>query len=403
MILPLGDQPNPKGTPWVTYILLGLNVAAFLLITFPLSSRPVDPQDSRLPEYLTIFSQNLPPGLSLRDVIRQMSSYDLFVFSFGYRPADPSVLTLFTSMFLHAGFLHLFGNMLFLWIYADNVEHKLGSLPFLVYYLVTGAAATFVHSLLSNGSPVPMVGASGAISGVLGFYFLWFPHNKVRLWVFFFPFFMNVILVPARWVLGFYLVIDNLLPFVFSRGSMGGGVAHGAHIGGFVAGMAAAWISDMKQTSHRPAEYAAADVRKRSSPATVSERLAEAIKKGEFKEAAELYFSVPPNRARRIMTPTDSISLGEWLARTDHPSAALTVFQRHLRDFPRGPSLGEAHAYAGLVQLNTLGQATPAYQHLVEALDFELSSSLEKTVRESLALIAGRQKFQLKQKQPKQE
>lgn len=398
MILPLGDQPNPKGTPWVTYGLLAVNVAAFLLITFPLSSSPVDPQDPRLREYLTVFGQNLPPGISQQDVFRQMSSYDLFVFSFGYRPADPSILTLFTSMFLHAGLLHLFGNMLFLWIYADNVEHRLGPMTFLIYYLITGAAATFVHSLLSNGSPIPMVGASGAISGVLGFYFLWFPHNKVRLWVFFFPFFMNVILVPARWVLGFYLVVDNLLPFVFSRGAMGGGVAHGAHIGGFLAGIGAAWISDLKQTSRRPTEYASTDRRQQTS-SRASDRIAEAIEQGAFEKAAELYFSVPANRTQKILAPADSIALGEWLARTDHSTAALTVFQRHMRDFPRGPGLGEAHAYAGLVQLNTLGQVTPAYQHFVEALDFELSSSLETTVRESLDRIARLQKFQVKQRQ----
>lgn len=391
MILPLGDQPNPRGTPWVTYILLALNVAIFFLITLPLGSKPVDPGDPRLREYLAMIGQNLPSGVSLWEVLRQISRYDLFVFSFGFRPSDPSFFAIVTSMFLHAGFLHLFGNMLFLWIYGDNVEHRLGPFPFLACYLATGTAATLFHSLWSPNSPVPLIGASGAISGVLGFYFLWFPHNKVRLWVLFFPFFMDVILVPARLVLGFYLIVDNLLPFVFSRGAGGGGVAHGAHIGGFLAGLMAAWFVKRRETDVRPADY-----EKDRGPAGIKrgaeERAAEAVKLGDFERGARFYFSIPAAQSKRILDPKASIALGEWLARAGHPAAALTVFQRHLRDYPRGPGIGEAHAFAGLIQLNTFGQATPAYQHLVEALDFELSPAIEDSVREALARIARLQK-----------
>ena len=101
--------------------------------------------------------------------------------------------------------MHLFGNMLFLWIYGDNVEYRLGRLAFLLWYLATGVAATLFFAVFALDSTVPLVGASGAISGVLGFYFLWFPRNTVRLFVFLFPFFMNVVAVPARIVLGVYL------------------------------------------------------------------------------------------------------------------------------------------------------------------------------------------------------
>ncbi|MCF7763713.1 MAG: rhomboid family intramembrane serine protease [Verrucomicrobia bacterium] len=391
MILPLGDQPNPKGTPWVTYGLLALNVAVFLLITLPLSSSPVDPRDPRLREYLSVFGQGLPPGISVRDMLGQMSAYDLFVFSFGYRPSDPSLIALMSSMFLHAGFLHLFGNMLFLWIYADNVEHRLGALPFLGWYLATGAAATLFHALGSPNSPIPLVGASGAISGVLGFYFLWFPRNKVRLWVLLFPFFMEVILVPARWVLGFYLVVDNLLPFVFGGRGMGGGVAHGAHIGGFLAGLAAAWLVNRRQEKEPVIEFTP-EARRVSSEESAHDHLAGALRRGDFPAAAELYFSIPAGRARGILSPADSIELGEWLFGAGHPTAALTVFQRHLRDYPRGPGLGEAHAHIGLIQLDVLGRVTPAYQHLVEALDYDLPASLERVIREALLRIAGLQK-----------
>ena len=105
-------------------------------------------------------------------------------------------------MFLHAGFLHLFGNMLFLWIYGDNVEHRLGHVPYLFWYLATGVAATLFHMLGASGSQIPLVGASGAISGMLGFYFVWFPRNQVRLLWLLPPFVMQVFEVPARLVLG---------------------------------------------------------------------------------------------------------------------------------------------------------------------------------------------------------
>src|SRR5690606_30537250 len=124
-------------------------------------------------------------------------------------------------MFLHASFLHLFGNMLFLWIYGDNVEHQLGHGRFLIAYLATGAAAVAFHMIGAAGSAVPMVGASGAISGALGFYFVFFPRNRVRLAWFLPPFLFQVFEVPARIVLGFYIVLDNLLPYLLTTSDVG--------------------------------------------------------------------------------------------------------------------------------------------------------------------------------------
>lgn len=150
MFLPVGDQPNPRGTPVVNYALIAANVLVFLAVSLPLSTQPADPGDPRLREYVEIIGQNLPPGVSAREVLEQVSAYDLFVFSFGYRPAEPSIVTLFTAMFLHGGFLHLFGNMLFLWIYGDNVEHRLGRIRYLIGYLLTGVAATLFHALFDR-------------------------------------------------------------------------------------------------------------------------------------------------------------------------------------------------------------------------------------------------------------
>ncbi|MFQ5989507.1 MAG: rhomboid family intramembrane serine protease, partial [Candidatus Methylomirabilales bacterium] len=118
MILPLGDAPNPRGTPFITYGLILANCAVFLLITLPLSGRAPDPNDPLLLEYLRVVAQTLPRPIPLDEILRSTSAYDLFVFRYGFRPTSPSLTTLFTTMFLHAGFMHLFGNMLFLWIYG---------------------------------------------------------------------------------------------------------------------------------------------------------------------------------------------------------------------------------------------------------------------------------------------
>ena len=174
MFLPLGDEPNPRGVPIATYTLIGINVAIYLLVTLPMGALRPDLDDPVLAEYVQALMAQLGGRVSLDQLLAQVTAYDLVTFSYGYRPVDPSFLTLGTSMFLHGGFMHLAGNMLYLWIYGDNVEHRLGPGRFLIAYLGTGALATLSHAVTDLGSVLPMVGASGAISGVLGFYFIWF-------------------------------------------------------------------------------------------------------------------------------------------------------------------------------------------------------------------------------------
>ena len=119
MFLPLGDEPNPRGIPYVNYALMAANVAVYLFVCLPLSFTAPDPQSPLLQEYLRAVTESLPPNVPLSDVLPQVTVYDLVVFSYGFRTAEPSLLTLFTAMFLHGGFMHLFGNMLFLWIYGE--------------------------------------------------------------------------------------------------------------------------------------------------------------------------------------------------------------------------------------------------------------------------------------------
>lgn len=236
MFLPIGDTPNPRDfTPWVTWLIIAINVAVHLLVALPLSVSAPDVSDPVFVALVERLRAALPPGAAVH-----VSAWDVFVEVHGFKPGAPSALDLLTAMFLHSNLAHLGGNMLFLGIYGDNVEHRLGRLGYLATYLGTGAAATLAFSLVAPDPMTPLVGASGAISGLLGAYFVMFPRNLVKIFVFFFVL-VDIWLVPAPFVLGAYLLVDNLLPFLVGGSS---GVAYGAHLGGFVSGLGVAWISE---------------------------------------------------------------------------------------------------------------------------------------------------------------
>ena len=389
MFLPIGDSPNPSGTPWVTYFLIGANVLTFIAL-LPLSGQAPDPADPALREFLdTMVRERGLTATQVRPFLRQVSAYDLFTFEHGFKPAAPSVIDIFTSMFLHGGLLHLLGNMLFLWIYGDNVEDRLGKLGFLLAYLATGVVACLGDGVLRVGSTIPSVGASGAISGVLGFYFLWFPRNRVRVWVFLFPFFANVIELRARIVLGFYIVFQNILPLLLTGGS--GGVSHGAHLGGFLAGSVGAWLLDRLLLA-RPER----DLRRRQptphatgEPGGTVEGFGAALDEGQWAQAAEWYFSTPHATTRRAVSPADKVRLGDALQRNDHPRAALSVYQRALADHPRGPGRAAAHIGAARVLMTSLGNPTGAYQHLYAALEEQPTPEETAVARRLLTALAG--------------
>ena len=146
----------------------------------------------------------------------------------------PAYGTLFSSMFLHGGWMHLIGNMLYLWIFGNNIEDVMGHAKFIVFYLLCGVLAAMSHALIDPTSEIPMVGASGAIAGVLGAYLLLYPHARVLVLV---PYgFMGTFYIPAVLVLGLWFFMQ-LLSGGMSFGHEGGGVAFFAHIGGFIAGM----------------------------------------------------------------------------------------------------------------------------------------------------------------------
>jgi hypothetical protein len=152
-----------------------------------------------------------------------------------------------------------------------------------------------------------------------------------------------------------------------------------------------------REVTQRPKEFRAVRPPE-PGPKALADLISEDIRDGEYAAAAKAYFAVPSQSSRRLLNPNDSLALGNWLARNNHSRAALTVFQRHLRDYPIGPGAAEAHAYAGLLQLHAFGEPTAAYQHLIEALDHDPSPETEKLVRQALTEISQRQKFQVKQR-----
>ncbi len=211
-MIPIKDINPTARFPIVTILFIGVNITVFLF-------------------------QALMGGRSGERFIASYALIPARLFSpeAAAEGTAPVAATLFTSMFLHGGPIHIAGNMLYLWIFGNNVEDAMGRIRFIIFYLICGLAAAYSHALTNTSSLVPMIGASGAISGVLGAYLLLYPRAKVLVLAFF-GFYARTVMIPAMFVLGFWFVFQFLNAFATSAG--GGGVAWYAHIGGFAAGMA---------------------------------------------------------------------------------------------------------------------------------------------------------------------
>ena len=212
-MIPLKDDNPTSGRPVVTYFLIGLCVVIFLI---QLGSQTF--KTGQL-----FYSYGLIPSVLMG---HDQLPIDLY--------AVPAYVTIFTSMFMHGGFMHLIGNMLYMWIFADNIEDNIGSRNFIIFYLLSGAGAAMAQVFMDTHSQVPMVGASGAIGGVLGAYLINYPNARVLVLIPF-GFFSQLIKIRALYVLGFWFVLQFINSSMTS--SQGGGVAYAAHIGGFVSGM----------------------------------------------------------------------------------------------------------------------------------------------------------------------
>jgi len=215
-MIPLRDDQPSFSTPFINYFLIGLNVLIFFWeLSLGLNTRA-----------LQAFTFEF--GVVPRHAVAVLTGHS-------HDPLATAILPIFTSMFLHAGFLHVAGNMLFLWIFGDNVEDYLGHFPYLIFYLLSGFAAAIAHVLLNANSRVPIIGASGAIAGVMGAYFILYPRARVLTW--FPPIFLFH--VPAWLMLGYWFFINFLSGTAMAAQSTAssGGIAFWAHVGGFVAGV----------------------------------------------------------------------------------------------------------------------------------------------------------------------
>jgi membrane associated rhomboid family serine protease len=226
VFLPLKDINPTTHRPIATYSLIAINMAVFI---YQLSLGP------RLSEAFIASYGSTPFEIThMTDLVGKMN---IGVQLIHYPGPHPIFLTLLTSMFIHGGFAHILGNMLYLWIFGNNIEDILGPVRFIVFYVLCGLAAHALHIASDPASTIPTVGASGAISGLLGAYLIAFPRARVVTLVFL-GFFVRMMLVPAFVIIVFWFVIQFIFGLASLGGTREGGVAWFAHIGGFLAGIA---------------------------------------------------------------------------------------------------------------------------------------------------------------------
>ena len=222
-MFPIRDDNPTFLTPVVTWAIVALNVAAWVFLQGLGAEEPLVRSVCNLGIVPGELLGSAPPGTSF-----SMGRWACVV------DPEPSWVTPFTHMFLHGGWMHLIGNMWFLWVFGNNVEDSMGHVRFAVFYVLCGLAAAAAQIASTPASPVPMVGASGAIGGVMGAYIILYPRVRVHLLVIF-GFFIDRIVVPAYFMLGYWFLLQ-LIGGTVARSEEGGGVAFWAHAGGFAAG-----------------------------------------------------------------------------------------------------------------------------------------------------------------------
>lgn len=209
-MIPLKDDNPTRTIPFVTISLIAMNILVFIMqLMYQGNREAVVYAFGAIPHNLTSFAST--------------------------QPIHP-YLTIFTSMFMHGGLFHIAGNMLYLWIFGNNIEDSIGHFRFIVFYLFCGVAAVLGHTMTAPSSPLPMIGASGAISGILGAYALLFPHARIHT-LLFFGLFIKIVRIPALIVIGFWAIIQVVNGLISQGFLPQGGVAWFAHVGGFLTGL----------------------------------------------------------------------------------------------------------------------------------------------------------------------
>ena len=224
-MFPIGDDNTDRTiTPVVNYVFIGINILVFVLLQGLGGNDQFSYAYSLVPKEVTT-GIDITGVQVIRDSLGNTGEVQ------HYATPLPVYFNFLSSMFMHGNFAHIFGNMLFLWIFGDNLENLLGHIRFAIFYILCGFAAAVAQIVMDSDSIIPMLGASGAISGVLGGYVLLFPKRQVRAIIFNF-----LTTVPAFVAIGLWIVYQLILGYMSDPGA--GGVAYAAHIGGFVAGLA---------------------------------------------------------------------------------------------------------------------------------------------------------------------
>jgi membrane associated rhomboid family serine protease len=263
-VIPIGDNQRSRTTPFVTWGIILLNVAVFLYML-------------SLTNTLTGTRRQIISGFNDQTngvcygFETDPTEANRFVCEWAFQPKEwfdsvsgdgeaqegalRILVTIVTSMFLQGGWLHIGGNMLFLWVFGDNVEDRLGHLKYLVFYLVTGIVAALVQGFINPDSIVPVLGASGAVAGVLGAYIVYFPRATVRVIIPFFILIFIPIPLPAFIMIGLWFLQNLFAGYatIADAADPGGGVAWFAHIGGFILGMVVAFLYSGRRTRVRNA------------------------------------------------------------------------------------------------------------------------------------------------------
>jgi hypothetical protein len=235
-------------------------------------------------------------------------------------------------------------------------------------------------------SQTPMLGASGAISGVLGFYFLWFPRNRIKVFVFLFPLIMTTVLIPSRIVLGVYLVIDNILPFIAAPAE-GSGVAYGAHIGGFLAGLGLALTVDRLPTLLKMKGTTPKVGRKRSNLVDVVTDIVRAIDQNDLERAAKGLLQLDSRKERGQLSTPNILVVGEYLLEKGSIDEALTIFRRLISERPGDKGLDRAYLGAGRALMHKPRSETSAWHYFMAVIDLAQTPEVAEKARSYMRTI----------------
>jgi membrane associated rhomboid family serine protease len=357
MFLPYADDPPPEGKfPWMNWLLIGINAAIFL-------------------------AYGLAPD------------YEQTVMQYGFTPSEFSVTTLFTSLFLHAGWMHLLGNMLFLYLFGDNVENRLGSFLYLISYLLCGVAGSLCFYLYFPASEVPSIGASGAIFGVMGMYLLLFPRNRVRVFYFIFILIGRVV-VPAVWVIGLWAGLELFYSHIQSIHNVESGIGHVAHAGGFLTGVMLAplyatlglipttgeelWNWLLGSPARRPANrdgnvidahYRMVDEPTEVRPSDPRDEIVSLLRANRSNEARRAWYQFAGEDRNAVLPVADQLEMALTLDKSGDRHAARDAYERLITHYHTQPFAAEANlALAGLLLRDLQETGNPREKPLIEHL-----------------------------------